>query len=100
MRPRSSDQNYKYAALCIGYIVVMYTAEEKYTSIRLKTSTVGQLKALGRKGESYDDVVSWLLRNSKKRKISNIEPRPKRATDGSAAERLSTAEDIGKEWHP
>jgi hypothetical protein len=41
-----------------------------------------------------------LLRNSKKRKISNIEPRPKRATDGSAAERLGRTEDMGKEWHP
>ena len=43
-------------------------AEEKYTSIRLRQSTADELKAIGRKGESYDDVIAWLLRNSKKRK--------------------------------
>jgi hypothetical protein len=42
--------------------------EEKYTSIRLRQSTADQLKEIGRKGESYDDVVAWLLKNSKKRK--------------------------------
>jgi hypothetical protein len=52
----------------ITVIDVLYMAEEKYTSIRLKQSTADQLKEIGRKGESYDDVVAWLLKNSKKRK--------------------------------
>jgi hypothetical protein len=54
-------------------------SEEKYTSIRVKVSTVEQLKMLGRKGESYDDVVAWLLKNSKKRKASfSTEYHPRR----------------------
>lgn len=48
----------------------MCMTEEKYTSIRLKVTTAEQLKQMGRKGESYDDVVAWLLKNSKKRKAS------------------------------
>jgi predicted CopG family antitoxin len=47
-------------------------AEEKYTSIRIQTSTAEQLKMMGRKGESYDDIISWLLKNSRKRKSLKI----------------------------
>ena len=55
--------------------------EEKYTSIRLRQSTADQLKEIGRKGESYDDVVTWLLKNSKKRKAlfsTEYHPREKK----------------------
>jgi len=45
-------------------------SEEKYTSIRVKASTAEQLKSIGRKGESYDNVIEWLLKNSKKRKAA------------------------------
>jgi len=38
------------------------------SSIRLSRETVERLKSLGRKGESYDIIVSWLLDNSKRRK--------------------------------
>jgi hypothetical protein len=38
------------------------------TSIRLRKSTVDRLKDLGSKGESYDDLILWLLDNSKRRK--------------------------------
>lgn len=48
----------------------MRVAEERYTSIRVKVSTAEQLRLMGRKGESYDDVIAWLLKNSKKRKAS------------------------------
>jgi uncharacterized protein YqeY len=47
-------------------------SEEKYTSIRLRQSTAEQLKVMGRKGESYDDVIAWLLKNSKKRKNPQV----------------------------
>ena len=43
---------------------------EKYTSIRVKKSTAQRLNGIGRKGESYDDLIVWLLENSKKRKTS------------------------------
>jgi hypothetical protein len=44
-------------------------AEDKWTSIRLKKSTTQKLSQIGRKGESYDDLIVWLLENSKKRKL-------------------------------
>ena len=43
--------------------------DERHTSIRLKQSTAQRLKYMGRKGESYDDIIVWLLKNSKKRKM-------------------------------
>jgi predicted CopG family antitoxin len=46
----------------------MRMSAEKYSSIRVKQSTLEQLKELGHKGESYDDVIIWLLKHSKKRK--------------------------------
>lgn len=45
-------------------------SEEGYTPIRVKKSTAKTLTLMGRKGETYDDVIQWLLRNSRKRKIS------------------------------
>jgi hypothetical protein len=41
----------------------------KWTSIRLRKSTAKRLNDIGRKGESYDDLVVWLLDNSKRRKL-------------------------------
>jgi hypothetical protein len=43
-------------------------AEDKWTSIRLRKSTAQKLNAIGRKGESYDQIIAWLLQHSKKRK--------------------------------
>jgi hypothetical protein len=45
-------------------------SEDKWTSIRVKKSTAQKLSQIGRKGESYDDLIIWLLENSKKRKAS------------------------------
>ena len=46
-------------------------SQDKYTSIRVKKSTAQRLNDIGRKGESYDDLILWLLDNSKKRKLSS-----------------------------
>jgi len=43
--------------------------EEKHTSIRVRHSTAKRLSEIGRKGESYDKIIVWLLDHSKKRKI-------------------------------
>jgi hypothetical protein len=43
-------------------------SEEKYTSIRVKQSTAKHLAEIGKKGESYDQIIVWLLAHSKKRK--------------------------------
>jgi hypothetical protein len=43
-------------------------SEDKFTSIRVKQSTAKRLNELGKKGESYDTIVIWLLDHSKKRK--------------------------------
>jgi len=40
---------------------------EKYTSIRVKQSTAKRLQEIGRKGESYDQIIVWLLDHAKKR---------------------------------
>jgi hypothetical protein len=40
----------------------------RVTSVRLKVRTVLRLKELGAKGESYDDIVVWLLDHAKRRK--------------------------------
>ncbi len=42
---------------------------DKWTSIRLRKSTAKRLSDIGRKGESYDDLIVWLLDNSKKRRL-------------------------------
>lgn len=49
---------------------------DKYTSIRLKQSTAQRLKYIGRKGESYDDIIVWLLKNSKKRRMPKFKDSP------------------------
>lgn len=41
---------------------------EKTTSIRLHQTTVDCLKELGKKGESYDLIILWLLNNCKKKR--------------------------------
>jgi len=43
-------------------------SEDKWTSIRLRKSTAQKLSDIGRKGESYDQIIVWLLEHSKKRK--------------------------------
>lgn len=100
MRPRASDQNYNYASNCINVIIVMHMSEEKYTSIRVRASTAEQLKILGRKGESYDDVVVWLLKNSKKRKLHSVVTSPKPASNELSRELPERRQDLGEEWHP
>jgi hypothetical protein len=44
--------------------------EDKYTSIRVKRSTVDKLKGIGRKGETYNDIILWLLSHRPKRRIA------------------------------
>lgn len=44
--------------------------EDKYTSIRVKRSTVAELKGIGRKGETYDDIIRWLLAHRPKRRVA------------------------------
>jgi len=44
--------------------------EDKYTSIRVKRSTVDELKGIGRKGETYNDIILWLLAHRPKRRIA------------------------------
>ena len=39
-----------------------------WTSIRLREDTVVRIAALGRKGETYDTIVVWLLANCKKKR--------------------------------
>ena len=46
----------------------MCMSEEKFTSIRVRQSTAKRLSEIGRKGESYDQIIVWLLDHSKKRK--------------------------------
>ena len=36
--------------------------EEKYTSIRITVKTRDDLKAKGKKGESYDDIIQKMLK--------------------------------------
>jgi predicted CopG family antitoxin len=38
------------------------------SSIRLRKETIEELKSLGKKGDSYDEIVIWLLNNRKRRK--------------------------------
>jgi hypothetical protein len=46
----------------------MFITEEKFTSIRVRQGTAERLSEIGRKGESYDQVIVWLLDHCKKRK--------------------------------
>ena len=39
----------------------------EYTSIRITTETRDKLKAMGMKGESYDDIIIKLIKDNKKR---------------------------------
>ena len=43
-------------------------SEKEYTSIRVRKETAKGLTLIGRKGESYDQIIVWLLAHSKKRK--------------------------------
>ena len=47
---------------------MLNVSAEKYTSIRVKGSTAQRLTEIGRKGESYDTIIVWLLDHTKKRK--------------------------------
>ncbi len=44
--------------------------EDRYTSIRVKRSTLDELKGIGRKGETYDSVIRWLLAHRPKRRVA------------------------------
>ena len=43
-------------------------SEEMFSSIRVRQSTAKRLSEIGRKGESYDQIIVWLLDHCKKRK--------------------------------
>jgi hypothetical protein len=45
----------------------MFVSAEKYSSVRVTHETLERLKELGRKGESYEQVIVWLLDHAKKR---------------------------------
>jgi hypothetical protein len=53
----------------IAPIPMLQGAVDKDTSIRIKQSTVQRLKLLGRYGETFDDIIVWLLEHSKRRKL-------------------------------
>lgn len=38
------------------------------TSVRLRKTTLKRLQALGHKGESYEDIIIWLLETGKKKR--------------------------------
>jgi len=44
--------------------------EDRYTSIRVKRSTLDELKGIGRKGETYDSIIRWLLAHRPKRRVA------------------------------
>ena len=45
--------------------------KDEYTTIALKKKTVSKLKSLGKKGETYDDIIKRLLEQKKKEKTTN-----------------------------
>jgi len=47
--------------------------EDRYTSIRVKHSTVEELKHIGRKGETYNDIILWLLAHRPKRRVAKTD---------------------------
>jgi len=51
----------------IVWCEVMFVSAEKYSSVRVRHETLERLKELGRKGESYEQVIVWLLDHAKKR---------------------------------
>jgi hypothetical protein len=44
--------------------------KQRFTSIRVRPETAKALSLIGKKGESYDQIISWLLKHSKKRKAN------------------------------
>jgi len=69
-------------ALCITVIFVMHVnaklirgdsmveenSAQKWTSIRVRRETADMLKELGRKGETYDDIIRHLIDRVKRRR--------------------------------
>jgi len=53
-----------------SYAVYSMSDKDKYSSIRVKRSTLDELKSIGRKGETYDDVICWLLAHRPKRRVA------------------------------
>lgn len=45
-------------------------SEKHFTSIRVRKETAQALSLIGRKGESYDQIIMWLVKHSKKRKAN------------------------------
>jgi len=50
--------------------------EKAYTNIRLTTATRDRLKAMGFKGESFDDVLVRLLDAIEKQNTSEMQGKP------------------------
>ena len=54
-----------------AWLMVMFMSEEsagKWTSIRVRKETVSMLKELGRKGETYDDIIRRLIERVTRRR--------------------------------
>jgi len=47
-----------------------YMSEEKLTTIKIKQQTRDALKSVGKKGETYDDIINRLLDRALRRKRS------------------------------
>ena len=48
--------------------MVEETSAQKWTSIRVRRETADMLKELGRKGETYDDIIRHLIDRVKRRR--------------------------------
>lgn len=63
---------YMYVVCKALYVCIVYRTIREVvavsSSIRLSKETIERLKAIGRKGESYEAIVVWLLDHSKRRK--------------------------------
>ena len=42
--------------------------DKSLTTVRIKKTTLERLNAVGRKGETYEDIIVWLLDHSKKKR--------------------------------
>lgn len=54
-------------SICVAYLVVAVMPDE-VTTIRIKKETATALKEIGKKGETYDDIVNRLLDRVLRRK--------------------------------
>ena len=56
------------AKLIKGDSMVEEASVQKWTSIRVRRETADMLKELGRKGETYDDIIRRLIDRVKRRR--------------------------------